>query len=133
MNEKFITFPQDHQLPSKEELRGKVYCKFHNSWNRSTNACWSFKNIIQDWINKVILKFSMKKKAMVIDEDSIPPVASVNIAATDLKAVLNAKTDERFSPNARIIKVWILKQYLVHRDELTAKRRISATKEKEKN
>ena len=27
MNEKFITFPQDHQLPSKDELKRKVYCK----------------------------------------------------------------------------------------------------------
>ena len=133
MKEKFITFPQDHQLPNKEELRGKVYCKYHNSWNRSTNACWSFKNIIQDWINKVILKFSKKKKDMVIEEDPIPPVASVNIPATDLKEVLNAKNDERFSPNSRIIKVWIPKQYMVHRDELTSKRRISAAKEKEKN
>ena len=31
VNEKFITFPQDHKLPSKEELRGKVYYKYHNS------------------------------------------------------------------------------------------------------
>ena len=38
VQEKFITFPQDHQLPSKNELRGKVYCKYHNSWNHSTNS-----------------------------------------------------------------------------------------------
>ena len=31
LKEKFITFPQDHQLPNKVELRGKVYCKYHNS------------------------------------------------------------------------------------------------------
>ena len=49
----------------------------------------------------------------MIDEDHVPPMASVNIVATDLKAVLNAKNDGRFSPNARIRKVWIPKQYLV--------------------
>ena len=32
------TFSQDHQLPSKDELRGKVYCKYHNSWNHCTNS-----------------------------------------------------------------------------------------------
>ena len=37
VKKKFITFPQDHQLPSKDELRGKVYCKYHNSWNNSIN------------------------------------------------------------------------------------------------
>ena len=37
LKEKFITFSQDHQLPNKEKLKGKVYCKYHNSWNHSTN------------------------------------------------------------------------------------------------
>ena len=50
----------------------------------------------------------------MIDEDPFPPVASVNIAATYLRAVLNAKKDGRFSPNARIRKVWIHKKYLVY-------------------
>ena len=109
MKERFITFPQDHQLPSEEELRGKVYFKYHNFWNYNTNACWSFRNMIQDWINKGILKFPEKKEAMVIDEDPIPPMTSVNIAATDLKVVLNAKNHGRLSPNARIRKVWIPK------------------------
>ena len=54
----------------------------------------------------------------MIDEDPFPPVASINIVAIDLRAVLNAKKDERFSLNAEIRKVWIPKQYLVHMDEL---------------
>ena len=69
----------------------------------------------------------------MIDEDPVPPMASVNIVATDLKAVLNAKNDVRLSFKAKIRKVWILKQYLVHREELIAKRRMFAAKEKEKN
>ena len=54
----------------------------------------------------------------MIDEDPFPLVASINIATTDLRAVLNAKKNGRFSPNARIRKVWNPKQYLVHKDEL---------------
>ena len=69
----------------------------------------------------------------MIDEDPVPPVASVNIVAIDLKVVLKIKNDGRFSPNVRIRKVWIPKQYMVHRDELTVKRRMSTTKENEKN
>ena len=69
----------------------------------------------------------------MIDEDPVPPVALVNIAATNLKAVLKTKNDGRFSLNTRIRKVWIPKQYLVHRDELVAKRRMSTAKEKENN
>ena len=39
VKEKFITFPKDHQIPNKDEQRGKPYCKYHNSWNHTTNAC----------------------------------------------------------------------------------------------
>ena len=39
MKEKSITFPKDHQLLSKEEIRGKVYCKYHKSWDHGTNSC----------------------------------------------------------------------------------------------
>ena len=52
----------------------------------------------------------------MIDKDLVPLVTSVNIAAIDLKAVLKAKNDGRFSHNARIRKVWIPKQYFIHRD-----------------
>ena len=30
VKEKFITFPKDHWIPSKDELRGTTYCKYHN-------------------------------------------------------------------------------------------------------
>ena len=78
------------------------------------------------------MKFLEKKEAKVIDEDPFPLVASINIAATDLRAVLNAKKDGRFSPNSTIRKLWIPNQYLVHRDELEAKRRVSIVKKKKK-
>ena len=69
----------------------------------------------------------------MIDEDYDPLMDLVNIVATDLKTMLNAKNYGRLSPNARIRKVWIPKQYLVHRDELETKRKMSAAKEKESN
>ena len=45
----------------------------------------------------------------MIDKDHVPLVASINIAATDLKAMLNPKNDERFYPNVRLRNVWIAK------------------------
>ena len=39
IKEKIITFPKDHHIPNKDELRGKAYCKYHISWNHTTNAC----------------------------------------------------------------------------------------------
>ena len=69
----------------------------------------------------------------MVDEDPFPPVPSVNIAATDLRAVMNDKEDEKFSPNVKIRKVWVPKQYLVYKDELAVKGKVSTTRENEKN
>ena len=41
---------------------------------------------------------------MVVDEDPFQLVAS-NIAATDMREVLNEKEDEKFSPNIKIRNV----------------------------
>ena len=46
VKEKFIIFPKDHQIPSKDELRGKTYYKYQYSWNCTSNACWGFINVI---------------------------------------------------------------------------------------
>ena len=54
VKEKFIAFPQDHQLPNKNELRRKVHCEYHNSKNHSTNSYWTFRNFIQDKVNKEV-------------------------------------------------------------------------------
>ena len=69
----------------------------------------------------------------MIDEDPFPQVASINIVIIDLREMLNEKKDERFSPSARIRKVWIPKQYLVYMDELAVRRRVSTVREREKN
>ena len=78
-----------------------------------------------------MLKFPKKNEAMVIDEDPFPQVASVNIAAIDLRTMLNAKKVGRFSPSARIRKVWNPKKDLVHMDDLAVRRRVQPRKGKE--
>ena len=57
----------------------------------------------------------------------------VNIAATDLRTVLNEKKDEKFSPNVKIRKVWVSKQYLVCKDEFAVTGKVFIAREKEKN
>ena len=70
---------------------------------------------------------------MVIYEDPFPPIASTNIVATHLRALINAKKDGGFSPIAKIRKVWIPKKYLVYMDNLTARKIVSVTRERKKN
>ena len=108
MIEKFITFPKDHRIPSKDELRGKAYFKYHNSWNHTTNAYWRFRNVIQDKINKGILEFPNKKEVMAINEDPFPPMVSVNTTSFDLRALIESKKAGKLSPG----KVWVPKYCL---------------------
>ena len=114
VKEKFITFPKDHWIPNKDELREKAYRKYHNSWNHTTNACWGFKNVIHNKINKWILKFLGKKESMAIDEDPFPPVASVNTASFDLRGLIESKKAGKLS----LGKIWVPKYCLVHVDRL---------------
>ena len=104
MKEKFIAFPKDHQIPNKDELRGKTYYKYHNPWNHIINACWGLRNVIQDRINKGILKLPNKKEAMEINEDPFLPVASINTTSFDLRALIESKKVRKLSPR----KVWAL-------------------------
>ncbi|XP_075491134.1 uncharacterized protein LOC142529477 [Primulina tabacum] len=64
VKKKFITFPPDHKMPPTEELKGREYCKYHNSYNHATKYCWAFKNILQDRINKGVVKFPNKQESM---------------------------------------------------------------------
>ena len=114
VKEKLITFSEDHRIPSKDELMGKAYYKYHNSWNHTTNACWGFRNVIQDRINKRILKFLDKKDTMEIDKDPFPPVASVSTTSFDLRAFIESKKVGKLSPR----KVWVPKYCLVRIDKL---------------
>ncbi|XP_016646932.1 PREDICTED: uncharacterized protein LOC107880244 [Prunus mume] len=35
-----------HWLPKPEELKGRQHCRWHNSWNHSTNSCVVFRDVI---------------------------------------------------------------------------------------
>ena len=91
MKEKFITFSKNYKAPTKEELKGREYCKYYDSYNHSTNSCWAFKNMVQDRINKGVLKFPEKKETILVDENPFPPVATVNITTFDLRSLINHK------------------------------------------
>ena len=54
---------------------------------------------------EVMVKPPGGKEALMIDEDLFPPAASINIVATDSRAMLNEKKAGIFSPSARVRKV----------------------------
>ncbi|CAL8087078.1 unnamed protein product [Prunus armeniaca] len=68
-----------HQLSKPEELNDRQYCRWHNSWNHSTNSCVVFMDVIQEGIivgrlklaeNMVNLNWSEQKRGKLIVEAS---------------------------------------------------------------
>ena len=56
--EKLIRLDNGHKMPKAEDLKGKEFCKWHSSWRYSTNNCIIFRNVIQESIDKGLLKFA---------------------------------------------------------------------------
>lgn len=73
----------------------------------------SIENVIQNKINKGILKFPKKKETMVIAEDSLPLVVSVNITNFDLRGLIDLKKEKRRPLYPNIRNVWIPKQFFL--------------------
>ena len=73
---KIIKLQPGHNIPKAEELKGKMYCKYHNSNKHTTKKCVVFRDAIQSWIDSGKLKYPEKK--MGIDTDPFP-TATVNM------------------------------------------------------
>ncbi|XP_059639356.1 uncharacterized protein LOC132281699 [Cornus florida] len=80
LSNKIIKVTGVHKIPSADEIKGREYCKYHNSWNHATNNCVVFRNVIQAQIEKGAWKFPEKKKeVMSVDSDPFPALVSSNM------------------------------------------------------
>ncbi|GKV29945.1 hypothetical protein SLEP1_g38818 [Rubroshorea leprosula] len=76
-----------HKISTATEIGARDYCKFHNSWKHSTDNCLIFHNVLQEKIDKGILKFPDKaKETMGVDADPFP-VVSVGVNVVYLRSV----------------------------------------------
>ncbi|XP_059663659.1 uncharacterized protein LOC132309360 [Cornus florida] len=91
--DKQIILPKGHNIPSANDSKRKEFCKFHNSWNHTTNNYYVFRNVLQKAIDEGVLKFSEKKlKAMGVDGDPFPNIVNTNVISLALeKAANNSK------------------------------------------
>ena len=39
LKEKQLKLPENHKLPTAQELQGRLYCKWHHSFTHATNDC----------------------------------------------------------------------------------------------
>ncbi|KZV58259.1 hypothetical protein F511_01110 [Dorcoceras hygrometricum] len=93
----------------KEEIKKREYCEYHDPYNYTTKSCFALKDILQEIINRGVLKSPEKQNSMVVDKDPFPPVAAINMNTTDLREFLNTKQERRVMNKKRVRAYWIPK------------------------
>jgi hypothetical protein len=77
-----------HRFPSKEELKGRDYCKWHSTYTHATKSGVTFRNVVQNKIDRNILKFpETPQENMAVDADPFPFV-DVNTTSVDLSSLM---------------------------------------------
>ncbi|KAF7150804.1 hypothetical protein RHSIM_Rhsim02G0050900 [Rhododendron simsii] len=88
LTDKLLKLPFGHKIPTSDELKGKEYCKYHNSWSHSTNNCYVFRNDIQDKIDRGEFKFPEKdKQAMGVDGNPFPSGLSADMVSVSTRSM----------------------------------------------
>ncbi|KAH7854829.1 hypothetical protein Vadar_018178 [Vaccinium darrowii] len=101
MADKLLRFSVGHKIPSPAEIKGKEYCKYHNSWNHTTVNCIIFRNAIQDRIDKGDFKFpEAVKKGMAVDEDPFPADFGANMVYVDMRGAPRTVPRQKISLGA---------------------------------
>jgi hypothetical protein len=70
LTEKHIKVPEGHKIPTVQELNGKPYCKWHNTFTHTTNDCRVWRQQIQMAIENGRLIFN--QYAMKVDTHPFP-------------------------------------------------------------
>ncbi|CAL9030060.1 unnamed protein product, partial [Prunus brigantina] len=90
-----------HRMPKPEELKGRQYCRWHNSWNHSTNSCVVFRDVIQEGITAGRLKLAEKSPTVTTDPFPQPQVNMVNLNWPEQKRTWS--TTETSSSRGRMV------------------------------
>ncbi|KAK1606927.1 hypothetical protein QYE76_030600 [Lolium multiflorum] len=75
LTEKHIKVPEGHKFPTVQEMNGKSYCKWHNTFSHTTNDCRVWRQQIQMAIENGRLIFN--QYAMKVDTHPFPAVNMV--------------------------------------------------------
>ncbi|XP_059659104.1 uncharacterized protein LOC132305484 [Cornus florida] len=106
---KMISLPKGHKIPSTNDLKGKEYCKHHNSWNHATNDRTILRGLLQKAIDEGTLKFPEKtSETMKVDTNPFPIIAFTNVislAKQENQQEAKKASDEFLSSNVTLKKM----------------------------
>lgn len=81
MKDKQIRLLDGHKIAPPEELKGKKYCTWHNSYNHATSHYIVFRNALQKAINEGRFKLFDKGIAELAVKTGPFPVMEINMVS----------------------------------------------------
>jgi hypothetical protein len=75
LKEKQLMFPEGYKPPTAQELKGRSYCKWHDSFTHSTSGCKELRRQIQSAIEQG--RLILGQTAMKVDTQHFPSVNMV--------------------------------------------------------
>ncbi|KAK9291684.1 hypothetical protein L1049_019633 [Liquidambar formosana] len=94
---KYIKLLAGHSIPTKD---ADQFCKWHGVKSHTTNNCVIFRNVIQENIERGILRFPEKAKdEMVIETDPFALMVGMNVVAAYLRSLAGQGEEKQGEAN----------------------------------
>ena len=78
LKEKQFKLPENHKLPTAQELQGRLYCKWHHSFTHATNDCKELRRQIQSAIEQG--RLILAQHTMKVDSQPFPQANVVELS-----------------------------------------------------
>ena len=117
LKEKQLMLPENHKLPTPQELQGRPYCKWHHSFTHATSECKELRRQIQSAIEQG--RLILAQHTMKVDTKPFPQANVVELSDfttttrifhsrstwPGLYAVVTSKGEKPFLANGPRIKM----------------------------
>ena len=78
LKEKQLKLPENHKLPTAQELQGRLYCKWHHSFTHATGECKELRRQIQSAIEQG--RLILAQHTMKVDSQPFPQANVVELS-----------------------------------------------------
>jgi len=78
LKEKQLKLPENHKLPTSQELLGRLYCKWHHSFTHATGECKELRRLIQSAIEQG--RLILAQHTMKVDTKPFPQANVVELS-----------------------------------------------------
>ena len=78
LKEKQLKLPENHKLPTPQELQGRLYCKWHHSFTHATGECKELRRQIQSAIEQG--RLILAQHTMKVDTKPFPQANVVELS-----------------------------------------------------